>query len=81
MSCEHFQHIKSVLELTPYNENNSAVTSILPEFILNNSKIIDKSTDHWSLLLFKESLAIRRLKPKLNRGTKKLRKNLLYLIS
>jgi hypothetical protein len=26
--------------------------------------------DHWSLLLFKEALAIRRLKPELNHGTK-----------
>ena len=60
INCEHFQHIKSKLELTPYHENNSTVTCILPEFILNNSKIIDRSADHWSLLLFKESLAITR---------------------
>ena len=44
-------------------------TRILPEFIFNNSKIIDRS-DHWSLLLFKEALAIRRFKPELNHGTK-----------
>ena len=70
MNCEHFQHIKSMLELNPYHENNSTVTCIQPEFILNNSKIIDKSADHWSLLLFKESLAVRRFKPELNHGTK-----------
>ena len=38
-------------------------------FIFNSSKIIDRS-DHWSLLLFKEALAIRRFKPELNHGTK-----------
>jgi hypothetical protein len=40
--------------------------------------------DHWSLLLFKEALAIRRLKPELNHGTKaskELRKlNLLHML-
>ena len=70
INCEHFQHIKSMLELTLYYENNSTVTCILPEFILNNSKIIDRSAGHWSLLFFKKSLAIRRFKPELNHGTK-----------
>ena len=37
------------------------------QLIFNNCKIVDKS-DHWSLLLFKESLAIRRRKPELNHG-------------
>ena len=70
MNCEHFQHIKSMLELNPHYENNSSVTCILPEFILNNSKIIEKSADYWSFLLFKESLTLRRFKPQLNHGTK-----------
>ena len=68
-SCKHFQHIKSILELYPDEERNPTPTCILSEFIFTNSKIIDRS-DHWSLLFFKESLAIRRLKPELNHGTK-----------
>ena len=63
-SCEHFQHIKSILELHPNEETNPTQTSIPSEFIFTNSKIIDRS-DHWSLLLFEESLAIRRFKPEL----------------
>ena len=44
INCEHFQHIKSMLELiTLYHENNSTITCMLPELILNNSKIIDRS--------------------------------------
>ena len=73
INCEHFQHIKCMLELTPCHDNNSTVISILPKFILNNSKIIDRSADHWSLLSFKKSLAIRQFKPKLNHGTKTLK--------
>ena len=68
-SCELFQHIKSILELYPDDQTNLSQTCILPEFIFNNSKIIDRS-DHWSLLLSKEALAIRRFKPELNYGTK-----------
>ena len=62
-------HIKSILELYPDDQTNLSQTCILPEFISNSSKIIDRS-DHWSLLLFKEALAIRRFKPELNHGTK-----------
>ena len=68
-ACQHFQHIKSTLELYPDDQTNLFPTCILSEFIFNNSKIIDRA-DHWSLLLFKESLAIRRFKPGLNHGTK-----------
>ena len=53
------------------HENDSTVTCILQDFILNNSKIIDKSADIRFSLLFKESLAMEL----------KLRKNLLYLVS
>ena len=49
-SCEHFQHIKSILELYPDEET----ISILSELIFTNSK----------------ALAMRRLKPELNHGTK-----------
>ena len=38
-------------------------------FLLNNSYIIDRA-QHWSNLLFKEALAIRRQKPELNHGIK-----------
>ena len=76
-SCEHFQHIKSILELYPDEERNPTPTCILSEFIFTNSKIIDRS-DHWSLLLFKESLAIRRLKPELNHGTKASKELIIF---
>ena len=64
-SCEHFQHIKSLLELSPHLSNPTCTNTT--QLIFNNCKVIDKS-DHWSLLLFKESLAIRRRKPILNHG-------------
>ena len=67
-----------MLELNPFYENNSTVTCILPEFILNNSKFIDKSADHLSLLLFNESLAIRRFKPKLNHRTKASKELIIF---
>ena len=50
------------MELTPNQETN--ITCIPSDFLFNNCKIIDK-TDHWSLL-YKETLAIRRVKPDLN---------------
>jgi hypothetical protein len=53
-------YIKSILELYPDEETNPTLTCILSEFIFANSKIIDRS-DHWSLSVFKEALAIRRL--------------------
>ena len=51
-SCEHFQHIKSLLELSP--DLSNTICTDKTQLISNNCKIIDKS-DHWSLLLFKES--------------------------
>jgi hypothetical protein len=69
-SREHYQHIKSILELYPDEETNPTQTCILSEFIFTNSKIIDRSDHCWCLLLFKEVLAIRRLNPELNHGTK-----------
>ena len=61
-SCEQFNRIKTIMELTPIQETN--ITCIPSDFLFDNCKIIDK-TDHWSLLLYKESVAIRRLKPDL----------------
>jgi hypothetical protein len=44
-------------------------TSIMAEHVFHNTKVIDKS-NHWSLLLYQESLAIQRYKPELNHGFK-----------
>ena len=42
---------------------------VLPQIVLNNTVIIDKSMN-WSLLLYKEALHIHRQKPELNHETK-----------
>ena len=39
----------------------------MAEHVFHNTKVIDKS-NHWSLLLYQESLAIQRYKPGLNHG-------------
>ena len=49
----------------------------MSQLIFNNCKIIDKS-DHWSLLLYKESLAIRRRKPNLNHGAKASKELIIF---
>jgi hypothetical protein len=62
-SCEHFQHIiQNYFYRTIYIYPDDK-TCMPAEFLFNNSKtkIIARS-DHWFLLLFKESLAIRRFK-------------------
>ena len=74
-SCEHFQHIKSLLELSPHLSN--PICTNTTQLIFNNCKVIDKS-DHWSLLLFKESLAIRRRKPILNHGAKASKELIIF---
>ena len=66
--CELFQHLTNLLNLNP-NELQQDNLLQLDDFILNNTVIIDKAR-HWSLLLFKEALAIRRQKPDLNHGVK-----------
>ena len=73
-SCEYFQHIKSLLELSPDLFN--PICTNISQLIFNNCKIIDKS-DHWSLL-FKESLAIWRRKPALNQGTKASKELIIF---
>ena len=66
---EHFQHLKSLIELSP-DEKTSGETleTNLCGFAFNNFVIIDKA-DHWSALLYRKELAIRRQKPQLDHGT------------
>ena len=64
-SCNKFNLIKNLLELSPYDEDSNIKCS-LTDLIFTNTKIIDK----WSLILFQESIAINRLKLSLNHGTK-----------
>ena len=47
-------------------------------FLLHNSIILDKAK-HWSVLLFKEALAIHRQKPELNHGIKASRELAVFL--
>ena len=74
-SCEHFQDVKSLLELSP--DLSNTICTDKTQLISNNCKRIDKS-DHWSLLLFKESLAIRRRKPELNHGAKASKELIIF---
>ena len=52
-------------------------THSLTDLIFTSTKIIDKSK-HWSLILFQESIAINRLKPSLNHGTKASKDLLIF---
>ena len=74
-SCEHFQHIKTLMGLAP--DSSNTIDTNLTQLIFDNCKIIDKS-DHWSLLLYKESLAIHRRKPELNHGTKASKELIIF---
>ena len=74
-SCEHFQHIKTLMELTP--DCCNTIDTNLTQLIFDNCKIIDKS-DHWSLLMYKESLAIDKGKPELNHGTKASKELIIF---
>ena len=67
-SCDEFNFVINLLELTPNDEVNNIKCSIT-DLIFTNTKIIDKS-NHWSLILYQESIAINRMKPSLNHGTK-----------
>ena len=62
-SCEHFYNLNPPLVL-PFNN-----LELLPQIVLNNTVIIDKSMN-WSLLLYKEALHIHRQHPELNHWTK-----------
>ena len=69
-SCEQFQHLEFLMDLSPDDQNSDETLQIsLVDFIFNNCAVIDKA-DHWLSLLFKEALAIRRQKPQLTHGTK-----------
>ena len=59
-SCNEFNFIKNMLELSPYDEDSNIKCS-LTDLISTNTKIIDKSK-HCSLILFQDSIAINRLK-------------------
>ena len=75
-TCEHFLHIQSLINL-PSNICNLNKSTILPQIIFNNCKILDKAK-HWSLLLFKEALSIHREKPLLNQGAKALKELVIF---
>ena len=51
------------------DESQPNIVVHLTNFLLNNTVIIDKAK-HWSVLLIKESFAIRRQNLELNHGTK-----------
>ena len=65
----------SMLALTP--DSSNTIDTNLAQLIYDNCKIIDKS-DHRSLLLYKESLAIHRRKPELNYGTKAYKELIIF---
>ncbi len=67
--------MKSLMELSP--DSTNPINTNLTELIFRNCKIIDRS-DHWSLLLFKESLAIGRRKPDLNHGAKASKELIIF---
>ena len=77
-SCEQFQHIKSLFQISLDEQNPDETLQIsLCDFIFNNCATIDKA-NHWSTLLYKEALAIRHLKPQLNHGTKASRVLIIF---
>ena len=59
--CEHFTYITNLLKLN-IDDSNTNERFDLTLFLLNKSTILDKAK-HWSVLLFKEALAIHRQKP------------------
>ena len=57
-------NVSTILYVCNFNKS-----TILPQIIFNNCKILDKAK-HWTLLLFKAALSIHREKSLLNHGTK-----------
>ena len=57
ISCNEFNFVINLLELTPNDEVNNIKCSVT-DLIFTNTKIIDKS-NHWSLILYQESIAIK----------------------
>jgi hypothetical protein len=76
ISCNEFNFVINLLELTPNDEVNNIKCS-KADLIFTNTKIIDKS-NHWSLILYQESIAINRMKPSLNHGTKASKDVLIF---
>ena len=76
ISCNEFNFVINLLELTPNDEVNN-IKCLLTDLIFTNTKIIDKS-NHWSLILYQESIAINRMKPSLNNGTKASKDLLIF---
>ena len=60
-SCNEFNFVINLLELTPNDEVNNNIKCSVTDLIFTNTKIIDKS-NHWSLILYQESIAINRKK-------------------
>jgi len=65
--CNEFNYLKTLMCMSDSLNDHPPPT--LSDFILKNTTIIDQS-HHWSDILFKEALCIRRLKPLLNHGLK-----------
>ena len=74
-SCADFNYLYNMVNLPCAVEEYEPIQ--LYEFIMSNTKIIDKDK-HWSLLLFKEALAIRRNDPALNHGLKASKELVLF---
>ena len=65
--CNNFKHFHDILNL-PHSLLGQPYIK-LHDVIFDNTTIIDRAS-HWSLLLFKEALAIRQQNPTLNHGLK-----------
>ena len=76
-NCEHFTYITNLLKLN-IDESDAKEQFDLTLFLLHNSIILDKAK-HWSVLLFKEAVAIHRQKPELNHGIKASRELEVFL--
>ena len=74
-SCTSFQHIVDLLNLPDALFDKKPIE--LYESVLANTHVLD-SSNHWSVLLFKEALAIRRCKPLLNHGLKASKEFILF---
>ncbi|CAB3993524.1 Hypothetical predicted protein [Paramuricea clavata] len=75
-ACEHFTYITNLLKLgIDDSDTNELFDGTL--FLLHNSIILDKA-NNWSVLLFKEALAIHRQKPEVNNIIKASRELLVF---
>lgn len=75
-TCEHFTYLTNLMKLN-LDDSEPNERFDLTLFLLHNSIILDKAK-HWSVLLFKEALAIHRQKPELNHGIKASRELLVF---